>query len=421
MTEEGDLRAELEEMGRRAKGAAAVLARLSSAQKEEALRVMARRLQEKRGEVLQANSADLEAARRAGLSSALLDRLTLNERRLEAVERGLLEVATLPDPVGEVEAMWLRPNGLRVGRMRVPLGVVGMVYEARPNVTVDAAGLCLKSGNAAILRGGSEARRSNLALVEVLQGALREAGLPAEAVQMVKSTDRAAVGILGRLNEYIDVIIARGGEGLMQALEGATVPLFRHGKGVCHVYVDEAADLAMASEIAFNAKVQRPGVCNAMETLLVHQAVAERFLPDFCQRLRGAGVEVRGCPRVKALVPWVQEAVEEDWGTEYLDLILSIKVVADFAEAVGHIRRYGSGHSEAIVTENYRAACRFVEEVDASAVFVNASTRFNDGGELGLGAEIGISTQKLHARGPMGVRELTTTKFVVFGQGQVRK
>ncbi|MDI3281374.1 MAG: glutamate-5-semialdehyde dehydrogenase, partial [Bacillota bacterium] len=275
-------------MGRRAKAAAATLARLSSAQKEEALRAMARRLREKRGEVLQANAADLEAARQAGLSPALLDRLTLNERRLEAVEQGLLEVAALPDPVGEVEAMWLRPNGLRVGRMRVPLGVVGMVYEARPNVTVDAAGLCLKSGNAVVLRGGSEARRSNLALVEVLQEALREAGLPAEAVQMVRSTDRAAVGILGRLNEYIDVIIARGGEGLMQALEGATVPLFRHGKGVCHVYVDEAADLAMASEIAFNAKVQRPGVCNAMETLLVHQAVAERFLPDFCPRLRAA-------------------------------------------------------------------------------------------------------------------------------------
>ncbi|MDI6869911.1 MAG: glutamate-5-semialdehyde dehydrogenase [Bacillota bacterium] len=403
-----------------ARKAAQALAKAPGPLKNKALWAMADRLVSAEGEILAANGDDVKAARRAGLSEALLDRLTLNPARLAGVVQSLREVAALPDPVGEIEHLVRRPNGLQVGRMRVPLGVVGMVYEARPNVTAEAAGLCLKAGNACILRGGSEAHRSNTVIAGLLQEALAEAGLPREAVQLVPTTDRAAVTILGRLDRLVDVIIARGGESLMAGLAGATVPLFRHGRGVCHVYVDEDADLAQAEAIAVNAKCSRPGVCNALETLLVHAAVAPVFLPRIAQKLQAAGVELRGCPESRRLVPEMGEATEEDWAAEYLALTLAVRVVPSFEAALEHIAQYGSGHSEAIVTREYGKALRFLREVDASCVLVNASTRFNDGGELGLGAEIGISTQKLHARGPMGVRELTTTKFVVLGEGQVR-
>lgn len=418
--EQETLERQLTELAEAARAAARTVATLPGPQRNRTLLAMAHGLERDAAEILAANARDVREARARGLSPALLDRLTLNPTRLSGMVQSLREVAALPDPVGEIEQVVRRPNGLQVGRMRVPLGVVGMVYEARPNVTAEAAGLCLKAGNACILRGGSEAFLSNSAIALVLQRALEEAGLPREAVQLVPTTDRAAVSVLGRLDRLIDVIIARGGESLMAGLAGATVPLFRHGKGVCHVYVDEAADLDQAEAIAVNAKCSRPGVCNAMETLLVHAAVAPEFLPRAAQKLEAAGVELRGCPEARRLVPGMKEATEEDWAAEYLALILAVRVVPDFAAALAHIARYGSGHSEAIVTRDYGKALRFLREVDAACVLVNASTRFNDGGELGLGAEIGISTQKLHARGPMGVRELTTTKFVVLGEGQVR-
>ncbi|MGE5554461.1 MAG: glutamate-5-semialdehyde dehydrogenase [Betaproteobacteria bacterium] len=414
------LERQLTELARVARKAAQTLAKAPGPLKNKALRAMADRLAQGEEEILAANAADVKAARAAGLSEASLDRLTLNPVRIEGMVESLREVAALPDPVGEIDQLVRRPNGLQVGRMRVPLGVVGMVYEARPNVTAEAAGLCLKAGNACLLRGGSEALRSNTAIAGLLQRALAEVGLPQEGVQLVPTTDRAAVPILGRLDGLLDVIIARGGESLMAGLAGATVPLFRHGKGVCHIYVDEEASLEQAVAIVLNAKCSRPGVCNAMETLLVHAAVAPEFLPKAAQQLQAAGVELRGCPEARRLVPGMGEATEEDWAAEYLALILAIRVVPSFETALEHIARYGSGHSEAIVTRDYGRAMRFLREVDASCVLVNASTRFNDGGELGLGAEIGISTQKLHARGPMGVRELTTTKFVVLGEGQVR-
>jgi glutamate-5-semialdehyde dehydrogenase len=317
--------------------------------------------------------------------------------------------------------MWVRPNGLQVGRVRIPLGVIGMIYEARPNATIDAAGLCLKAGNAAILRGGSEAFNSNTILAEIIQGALRETGIPEAAAQVIPVRDRTAVNVLLAQDEYVDLIIPRGGEGLIRFVaENSKIPVLKHYKGVCHVYVDEDADLGMAEKVSYNAKVQRPGVCNAMETLLVHEAVAESFLLPMARRFTGAGVELRGCPKTCEIVPEAKKASDEDWAAEYLDLILAVKVVASMEEATDHIARYGSSHTEAIVTSDYARARQFLREVDASVVLVNASTRFNDGGELGLGAEIGISTSKLHAYGPMGLEELTTTKFVVFGDGQVR-
>lgn len=418
--EKNALEREVRELAEAARAAARVLAVTPGPVRNQALLAMAGLLDRQHAELLAANAEDVREARRAGIPPALLDRLTLNPARLSAMVQGLREVAALPDPLGEVEQLIRRPNGLQVGRMRVPLGVVGMIYEARPNVTAEAAGLCLKAGNAVILRGGSEAYRSNTLIAGLLQQALAEVGLPAAAVQLVPTTDRAAVPLLGRLDGLIDVIIARGGESLMAGLAGATVPLFRHGKGVCHVFVDEAADLDQATAIAVNAKCSRPGVCNAMETLLVHSTAAPAFLPEVAARLSAAGVELRGCPEARRLVSGLKEATEEDWAVEYQALVLAIRVVPDYQAAVDHIARYGSGHSEAIVTRDYARAMRFLREVDASCVLVNASTRFNDGGELGLGAEIGISTQKLHARGPMGVRELTTTKFVVLGEGQVR-
>lgn len=405
----------------RAREAARRLAYLPTNVKNEALLAMARSLEERTPFILEANAQDVEAGRAKGLSRALIDRLLLTEARIAEMAEGLRTVAGLPDPVGEITSMWTRPNGLLVGRMRVPLGVIGIIYEARPNVTVDAAGLCLKAGNAVVLRGGSEAINSNLAITRVIAKAATTAGVPEGAIEFIDVTDRAAVNVMLRLNEYLDVLIPRGGAGLIRTVvQNATVPVIETGVGNCHVYVDKDADLAMAEAIIINAKCQRPGVCNAAETLLVHQDVAEAFLPPAAEHLRERGVVIRGCPRTQELVPWAEPATENDWAAEYLDLILAVRVVASLDEALDHIYRYGTKHSEAIVTNSYISARRFVNEVDAAAVYVNASTRFTDGGQFGFGAEIGISTQKLHARGPMGLKELTTTKFIIFGEGQVR-
>ncbi len=410
------------EIGQRAKEAARKLPSLSTETKNRVLRLVAERLRAEKAYLQEENEKDLAAAREKGLSAALIDRLTLSDKVIEGMAVGLEEVAALPDPVGEVVKMWRRPNGLWVGRMRIPLGVIAMIYESRPNVTIDAAGLCFKSGNAVILRGGSEAINSNLALARIFQEALKEAEAPVGAVQVVPTTDRTAVNEMLKLEDYIDLIIPRGGEGLIRFVtENSRIPVLKHYKGVCHVYVDRFADLEMAQRICFNAKVQRPGVCNAMETMLVHEAVAKEFLPAMCEEFRSAGVEIRGCAKTREIVPWVKEATEEDWDAEYLDLILAVRVVKDMDEALDHIARWGSNHTETIVTNDYQRSLRFMREVDASVVITNASTRFNDGGQLGLGAEIGISTTKLHAYGPMALEELTTTKFIVFGEGQIRE
>lgn len=404
-----------------AKQAAGRLANLETPIKNKILLAMADALLDARQHILEANQNDIQAGRKAGLSNALLDRLLLTDSRLEAMALGLRQVAALPDPVGEVLSGKRLPNGLDVRKVRVPFGVVGMIYEARPNVTVDAAALCLKSGNAALLRGGSEALHSNIALMQVLRQAGEKHGLPVGAIQLIETTDREAVKIMLRLNGLIDVAIPRGGAGLIRmVVDTSTVPVIETGIGVCHTFVDAAADLAMAQNIAFNAKVSRPGVCNAMETLLVHKDVAEAFLPAMLSRLAAAEVEIRGCPAVCQLYPQAVAAAEEDWGTEYSDLILSVRVVDGLDEALAHIAAFGTRHSEAIVTNDYRAAKRFQQEVDAAAVYVNASTRFTDGFEFGFGAEIGISTQKLHARGPMGLVELTSIKYMVDGSGQIR-
>ena len=409
------------DMARSAKEAAKVVAHLGTQKKDEALERIAQKLLDEAAAIKRENEKDLADAREKGLSEAMIDRLTVSDAVIESMAQGLRDVVKLPDPVGRVTGMWVRPNGLQVGRVRIPLGVIGMIYEARPNATIDAAGLCLKAGNAAILRGGSEAFNSNTILAEIIQGALRETGIPEAAAQVIPVRDRTAVNVLLAQDEYVDLIIPRGGEGLIRFVaENSKIPVLKHYKGVCHVYVDEDADLGMAEKVSYNAKVQRPGVCNAMETLLVHEAVAESFLLPMARRFTGAGVELRGCPKTCEIVPEAKQASDEDWAAEYLDLILAVKVVASMEEATDHIARYGSAHTEAIVTSDYARARKFLREVDASVVLVNASTRFNDGGELGLGAEIGISTSKLHAYGPMGLEELTTTKFVVFGDGQVR-
>ncbi|MCK4605402.1 MAG: glutamate-5-semialdehyde dehydrogenase, partial [Deltaproteobacteria bacterium] len=360
-------------------------------------------------------------AKEKGVTSAFMDRLRLSDKVIDSMAEGLRDVVALPDPVGEIPKMWKRPSGLTVGRVRIPLGVIGMIYESRPNVTIDAAGLCLKAGNAIILKGGSDALYSNLGLASILQEVLKEFSVPGEAVQVVSTTDRAAVTELLKREEEIDVIIPRGGEGLIRFVaEHSRIPVLKHYKGVCHVYVDKWADLNMAKEVCFNSKVQRPGVCNAMEGMLVHRDIADEFLPLMAESFRDADVELRGCERTCGLVPFAKAATDEDWGKEFLDLVLAVKVVAGMDEAMGYIARYGSNHTDAIVTRDYARARRFLSEVDASLVIVNASTRFNDGGELGLGAEIGISTSKLHAYGPMGLEELTTTKFIAFGDGQIR-
>jgi glutamate-5-semialdehyde dehydrogenase len=416
------LKEEALRLGKLAKAASRRLAPLSSSEKNRALLGMADKLQARSDFLVAENQKDLEFAKERGLSSALLDRILLNPSRVLEMGKGLRDVAALDDPVRQVVKMWRRPNGLQVGRMRIPLGVIGMIYEARPNVTADAAALCLKSGNAVILRGGSEAHHSNQAIGAVLREACAETRVPPDAVQVVQNKDHALVHELLQLEQYIDLIIPRGGEDLIRAVVAQSkIPVIKHYKGVCHVYVDSDAALEMAERICYNAKVQRPSVCNAMETLLVHEAIAPKFLPAMIAKFREAGVEIRGCDKTRALVPGIKAAIEEDWSTEYLDLILAIRVVKDMDEAVSHIELYGSEHTETIVTNHYQKSREFVDRVNSSAVMVNASTRFNDGGELGLGAEIGISTSKIHAFGPMGLEELTTTKFIVFGDGQVRE
>jgi len=410
------------ELGKRAKIAARGLAALSSAEKNLALGLMADRLEAQSAFLLEENRKDLQSAEQAGIAGALLDRLALNSARIQAMAQGLRDVVALPDPVRETVKTWRRPNGLQVAKMRIPLGVIGIIYEARPNVTADAAALCLKSGNAVILRGGSEAHHSNRAIGTVLQSACADTAVPADAVQVVQTTDRALVYELLQLESYIDLIIPRGGEELIRTVvANSKVPVIKHYKGVCHVYVDCDAALEMAERICMNAKVQRPSVCNAMETLLVHEAIAEKFLPPMIAKFHASGVEIRGCEKTRALAPGIKEASNEDWNAEYLDLILAVKIVKDMDEAIAHIEVYGSDHTESIVTTDYQKARDFIDRVNSSAVMVNASTRFNDGGELGLGAEIGISTSKIHAFGPMGLEELTTTKFVVLGNGQIRE
>ena len=417
-----DVTAHVTGKARTAKEAARVLALASTRVKNDALQQMARGLEEKTGLILDANRADLVRARSAGLTSAFMDRLTLSESRLEEMAAGLRHVAALPDPVGETVEAWRRPNGVEISRVRVPLGVIGFIYESRPNVTADAAGLCLKSGNAVLLRGGSEALDSNTAIVQVLGKAVEKVGLPADCVQVVDTADRAAVMAMLTLDRFIDLIIPRGGEEFVRLVaERATVPVLKHDKGLCHVYVDETADLEMAAAIAVNAKAQRVSVCNAAETLLVDASVAPRFLPKVAARLREAGVELRGDERARAVVPDVSPATPADWDTEYLDYILAIRVVDGLDAAIDHIRQHGSGLAEVIVTADLRNARRFTREVDAAAVLVNASTRLVDGSQFGMGAEMGISTSRLHARGPVGVRELTTSKFIVMGDGQVRE
>ncbi|WP_028320041.1 glutamate-5-semialdehyde dehydrogenase [Desulfatiglans anilini] len=417
MSVEGMIRTMADEAGR----AARALRSIGRADKDAALNRMAGLLRRYSDRISEENAQDVARAREAGLSAAMIDRLTLTGPTIEGMAQGLEEVAGLPDPVGMVTGMWRRPNGLLVGRVRIPIGVIGFIYESRPNVTVDAAALCLKSGNAVILKGGSEAIQSNMVLAEILAEALRETGLPEKAVQVVPTTDREAVSILIGLDEDVDLIIPRGGEGLIRFVaDHSKIPVLKHYKGVCHVYVDQDAEIPMAEEICYNAKVQRPGVCNAMETLLVHEGIAGRFLPAMIERFEKAGVEIRGCERTRSIAPQVRAAVAEDWPAEFLDLILAVKVVGDLEEALDHIERYGSKHTETIVTNDYARAQRFLGEVDSSVVLVNASTRFNDGNQLGLGAEIGINTSKLHAFGPMGLEELTTTKFIVYGSGQVR-
>lgn len=416
-----DIKAEITETGYRARKAAGLLANISTAVKNKALLKMAEVLVKESNHIIRENAQDLEYARDKGMSDAMIDRLTLNETAIKDMANGLVQIAALPDPVGEITGMRRRPNGLLVGKRRIPLGVIGIIYESRPNVTADAAALCLKSGNAIILRGGSEAINSNLAIARILQGVLKETDIPEGAIQIISTTDRDAVNELLKLEEYIDLIIPRGGEGLIRAVVSMSrIPVLKHYKGVCHIFVDESADIEMAVAISLNAKAQRPGVCNAMETLLVHRNIAGRFLPAIAEKFREAGVTLKGCDRTRAILPDVEEATETDWYEEYLDLVLAVRVVDSIDEAMAHIEKYGSLHTEAIITSDYNNSQRFLNEVNSSTVLVNASTRFSDGFELGLGAEMGISTTKLHAFGPMGLEELTTTKFIIYGDGQIR-
>ena len=417
-----DTKRYVDRMVTRARRAVPTLATASTSQKNAALEATADALLGRTDELRAANEKDLESGARVGLSRAMLDRLTLTDARIAAMAQGLRVVAGLPDPVGRVESGWRRPNGLEIERVRVPIGVILMIYESRPNVTADAAGLCLKSSNVAILRGGKEAIHSSLAIHAVMADCLEATSLPRTAVQLVDTPERAVVGELLTRNDAVDLVIPRGGKGLIERVtRESRIPVIKHYEGICHTFVDADADVGMALSICMNAKVQRPGVCNAMETLLVHERIARRFLPKLAAKMREAGVELRGCPKARAILPGIKAARKSDWATEYLDLVLSIRVVAGPDEAIEHIEQYGSHHSDAIVTRNYENAQRFTREVDSSAVFVNCSTRFNDGGQFGLGAEIGISTDRLHARGPMGLEELTIYKYVVRGDGQVRE
>jgi len=412
----------IDEICRKAKTASTQLAKASTEQKNKALCNMADSIEKNSTEILQANQKDVEAARAKGVKAALIDRLILDKKRLAGMASNLREIAELPDSVGEIVKTWTRPNGLIIGQLRVPLGVIGIIYESRPDVTSEASGLCVKSGNAIILRGGSDAINSNMAIGNALRTALEETGLTKDIIQVVPVTDRSFAEKLMTMREYIDVLIPRGGANLIKTVvEKATVPVIETGTGNCHIYVEEDADLDRAVDIIINAKCQRPGTCNAEEKLLVHKNVAKQFLPTMVDALIKNGVEVRGCKKTVKIVPKVKPATEEDWGTEYLDLIIGIKVVEDLDEAIGHINKYGTKHSESILTADFNKALKFIREIDAAAVYWNASTRFTDGNQFGLGAEIGISTQKLHARGPMSIQQLTTTKFFILGRGHIRK
>ncbi|PWV59339.1 glutamate-5-semialdehyde dehydrogenase [Plasticicumulans acidivorans] len=416
-----DVQAYMQDVGRRARAAARVLGRADTNAKNRALLAIAEQLEQALPRLLEENEKDLAAGRANGLTPALLDRLALGEKGVRGMAQGLREIAAQPDPIGEITGLKFRPSGIQVGRMRVPLGVIGIIYESRPNVTADAAGLCLKAGNACILRGGSEAIRSNQAIAVCIRAGLEAAGLPFDAVQVIDTTDRAAVGELIRMREYVDVIVPRGGKGLIARIaDEARVPVIKHLDGICHVYIDERADPGKAIRVAVNAKCRRFGICGAMETLLVHEAVAPYVLPQLGELYRAAGVELRGCERTRQLLPGCAIATEDDWRTEYLDAILAIRVVDDLDAAIEHIETYGSHHTDSIITEDLTRARRFLREVDSASVMVNASTQFADGGEYGLGAEIGISTDKLHARGPVGVEGLTTQKYVVLGEGSCR-
>lgn len=408
-------------IGKNAKEASYELGILSTEEKDNALFLMAEELINYKKEILEANNIDLENAKEKGISDALLDRLSLSNDRIEDMANGLRDIAKLQDPVGEVVSMWQRPNGIQIGQKRVPIGVVGIIYESRPNVTCDAAGLCLKTGNASILRGGSDAINSNKAIVKALKKGIQRAGLPINAVQLVEDTSREVATEMMRLNKFIDVLIPRGGAGLIQSVvKNSTVPVIETGTGNCHIYIDENADFEMARNIVINAKASRPGVCNAAEKLIVNEKIAKEFLPIIVESLRENNVLVKGDEKVKSIINDIEKVNDEEWGVEYLDYIIAIKIVSNVDEAINHINNYGSGHSECIVTESYKNSQKFLQRVDAAAVYVNASTRFTDGGEFGFGAEIGISTQKLHARGPMGLKELTTIKYIIYGNGQIR-
>jgi glutamate-5-semialdehyde dehydrogenase len=416
-----DIKDSVEHIARNAALAAKKLSRVTETEKNTALLRMAEALERNSKFLLDENAKDVNGAKKAGISKAMLERLTLKQSTIDQMAKGLREVAALPDPVGKIISMWRRPNGLLVGKMRIPLGVIGIIYESRPNVTVDASALCLKAGNAVILRGGSESIKSNLAIASVLRKVLQDTSIPVEAIQVIPVTDREAVAAMLKMEEYIDLIIPRGGEDLIRAVVAQSrIPVIKHYKGVCHIFVDASADMAMAVDICLNAKTQRPGVCNAMETLLVHQTIAGKFLPVVANKMKKAGVVIRGCEKTKSILKRIEKAVEDDWSAEYLDLVLAVKVVENMNEAIAHIEKYGSLHTESIITGDYSNAQRFLNDVNSSTVLVNASTRFSDGFELGLGAEIGISTTKLHAFGPMGLEELTTTKFIIYGNGQVR-
>lgn len=408
-------------IGSRAKEASYDLSVIETREKNKALEEMAKSLLENKEEILKANGIDIKIAKEKGTKEAMLDRLRLTEERIESMANGLLEIISLDDPVGEVIEMFKRPNGLQIGKKRVPIGVIGIIYEARPNVTSDAAALCLKTGNAVILKGGSDAINSNKAIVKVLSEAVERAGLPLYSIQLIEDTSRETANAMMKLNEYIDVLIPRGGAGLIKAVvNNATVPVIETGTGNCHIYIDENADFEMAKNIVVNAKTSRPSVCNAAEKMLIHEDLLEDYLPKIVEELKKHSVEIRGDERVTSIIKDSILATEEDWYTEYLDYIIGIKVVKDVNEAINHINKYGSGHSEAIVTESYKNSQKFLNKINAAAVYVNASTRFTDGGEFGFGAEIGISTQKLHARGPMGLKELTTVKYIIYGDGQIR-
>ncbi len=416
-----DLREEITEIGRRAKESSLVLAKSSEEIRNKALSFISQGIENNISEIISENKKDLKVGEEKGLSSSLLDRLTLDEKRIRRMVDSLMAVIKLPDPLGRILWQTKRPNGLIIKKVSVPIGVIGIIYESRPDVTVEASSLCFKSGNAVVLKGGSESLYSNSLLTEIIQEGIGKTGLPKEAVQLIRSKEHLAVDYLLSLYQYLNLIIPRGGEALIEkVVSQSKIPVIKHYKGICHIYIDKEADLEMAIKVAYNSKVQRPATCNATETLLVHEDIAQKFLPPFFKKLKEAGVEVRGCQETRKIIPEAREAKEADWSTEYLDLILSIKVVNSLDEAITHINRYGTEHSEAIITKNKERGERFLKEVDAAAVYLNASTRFTDGYEFGLGAEIGISTDKIHARGPMGLNELTSYKYIVFGNGQIR-